>query len=103
AIMSAHCFPYSSLFVPCVKHDISLPISAIPEFVAQNSQALAAAFPQARLMIFGHLGDGNLHYNVLLSDDVSATWASLETDIQDCVHDHVVRLRSEEHTSELQS
>lgn len=76
----------------CVKHDISLPISAIPGFVAQNTQALATAFPQARLMMFGHLGDGNLHYNVLLPDDVSAAWASLETDIQACVHDHVVRL-----------
>lgn len=76
----------------CVKHDISLPISAIPAFVQDNTTRLAADFPQARLMMFGHLGDGNLHYNVLLPDSESAAWESLETDIQQCVHDHVVQL-----------
>ena len=47
-----------------VKHDISLPVSAIPAFCAQCDAALAAAFPGVRLVNFGHLGDGNLHYNV---------------------------------------
>ena len=47
-----------------VKHDISLPVSAIPDFCAQTDAALAAAFPGVRLVNFGHLGDGNLHYNV---------------------------------------
>ena len=49
---------------PNVKHDISLPVSAIPQFVARTDAALAAAFPGMRLVNFGHLGDGNLHYNV---------------------------------------
>ena len=47
-----------------VKHDIALPISAIEEFVAATDAALARAFPGVRLVDFGHLGDGNLHYNV---------------------------------------
>ena len=47
-----------------VKHDISLPVSAIPAFCAQCDAALEAAFPGVRLVNFGHLGDGNLHYNV---------------------------------------
>jgi FAD/FMN-containing dehydrogenase len=47
-----------------IKHDISVPVSAIPDFVAQTDAALQAAFPGVRLVNFGHLGDGNLHYNV---------------------------------------
>ncbi|WP_280150612.1 FAD-binding oxidoreductase [Piscinibacter sp. XHJ-5] len=47
-----------------VKHDISLPVSRIPAFVASTDAALSKAFPGARLVDFGHLGDGNLHYNV---------------------------------------
>ena len=47
-----------------IKHDISLPASAIVEFVAATDAALTRAFPGVRLVDFGHLGDGNLHYNV---------------------------------------
>ena len=47
-----------------IKHDISLTVSRIPGFVAQTDAALARAFPGVRLVNFGHLGDGNLHYNV---------------------------------------
>jgi len=47
-----------------VKHDIALPISAIDEFVTSTDAALVRAFPGVRLVDFGHLGDGNLHYNV---------------------------------------
>jgi FAD/FMN-containing dehydrogenase len=49
---------------PNIKHDISLPVSAIAGFVARTDAALALAFPGMRLVNFGHLGDGNLHYNV---------------------------------------
>ena len=49
---------------PNVKHDIALPASAIVEFVATTDAALVRAFPGVRLVDFGHLGDGNLHYNV---------------------------------------
>ncbi|HEX2540075.1 MAG TPA: FAD-binding oxidoreductase [Caldimonas sp.] len=47
-----------------IKHDIALPASAIVEFVASTDAALTQAFPGVRLVDFGHLGDGNLHYNV---------------------------------------
>ena len=47
-----------------IKHDISIAVSRIPEFVAQADAALAQAFPGIRLVNYGHLGDGNLHYNV---------------------------------------
>jgi FAD/FMN-containing dehydrogenase len=47
-----------------VKHDISVPVSAIPQFVDQTGRALATAFPGVQIYCFGHVGDGNLHYNV---------------------------------------
>jgi len=50
-----------------IKHDISLPVSAIPDFVAHTDGVLQARFPGVRLVNFGHLGDGNLHYNVQAS------------------------------------
>lgn len=47
-----------------IKHDISVPVSAIPRFVQQTDAALQDHMPGIRLVNFGHLGDGNLHYNV---------------------------------------
>jgi FAD/FMN-containing dehydrogenase len=46
-----------------VKHDISIPISKIPAFLHACDAALLKAFPEISLVCFGHLGDGNLHYN----------------------------------------
>ncbi len=67
----------------CVKHDISLPASLIPDFVQATDQALAVAFPGVAMRVFGHLGDGNLHYNLLPPD------GAREADIQRLVHDRV--------------
>ena len=47
-----------------IKHDISIAVSRIPEFVRLTDAQLQAAYPGARLVNYGHLGDGNLHYNV---------------------------------------
>jgi FAD/FMN-containing dehydrogenase len=47
-----------------IKHDISIPVSRIPEFAATTDALLREAIPGVRLVNFGHLGDGNLHYNV---------------------------------------
>ena len=47
-----------------IKHDISVPVSRIPAFVEQTDAALQRHLPGIRLVNFGHLGDGNLHYNV---------------------------------------
>ena len=49
---------------PNIKHDISIPVSRIPAFVAATDAALQAAHPGTRSVNFGHLGDGNLHYNL---------------------------------------
>ncbi|SDP45624.1 FAD/FMN-containing dehydrogenase [Rhodoferax sp. OV413] len=47
-----------------IKHDISIPVSRIPEFVRSTDALLQTHIPGVRLVNFGHLGDGNLHYNV---------------------------------------
>lgn len=47
-----------------IKHDISLPVSAIPEFIKRAAPIVEATIPGARVACFGHMGDGNLHYNV---------------------------------------
>ena len=55
-----------------IKHDIALPVSRIADFVAATDAALLHAFAGARLVDFGHLGDGNLHYNVQAPEGVAA-------------------------------
>ncbi len=47
-----------------IKHDVSVPISAIPRFIEEASQAVIASHPGARPVAFGHLGDGNIHFNI---------------------------------------
>ena len=49
---------------PNIKHDISVPVSAIPQFLRDAQAALSKALPGVRFVTFGHLGDGNLHYNL---------------------------------------
>jgi FAD/FMN-containing dehydrogenase len=46
-----------------IKHDISVPIARLPEFIGRADAALAQQFPGIRIVNFGHIGDGNLHYN----------------------------------------
>lgn len=53
---------------PSLKHDVSVPIRAIPEAVEAITAAVARAAPDARMNVFGHLGDGNLHANVLVTE-----------------------------------
>jgi FAD/FMN-containing dehydrogenase len=47
-----------------VKHDISVPISSIAKFIERGDVALRAKFPASQVICFGHIGDGNLHYNL---------------------------------------
>ena len=47
-----------------IKHDIAVPLSRLADFLARADAALAAAFPGIRVVAFGHVGDGNLHYNL---------------------------------------
>ncbi|WP_374584988.1 FAD-binding oxidoreductase [Ideonella dechloratans] len=76
-----------------IKHDISLPVSAIPAFVAQTDAALQARVPGVRLVNFGHLGDGNLHYNVQApaGESAPAFLAAHEEAFNALVYDAVCR------------
>ena len=47
-----------------IKHDISVPVASVPAFIRQADEAVAKAAPGARPVCFGHMGDGNLHYNI---------------------------------------
>ena len=47
-----------------IKHDVSTPVGAVPAFIAEATAAVAAFTPEARVVAFGHLGDGNTHFNV---------------------------------------
>jgi len=78
-----------------IKHDIALPISRIAGFIADTDAAIARAFPGQRLVVFGHLGDGNLHYNVspaagMTGPEHHAAFAALEGPMNQLVHDAVV-------------
>jgi FAD/FMN-containing dehydrogenase len=55
-----------------IKHDISIPVSRIPAFCEETDALLAREIPGVRLVNFGHLGDGNLHYNVQAPEQVDA-------------------------------
>ncbi|HVE50089.1 MAG TPA: FAD-binding oxidoreductase [Casimicrobiaceae bacterium] len=57
---------------PNIKHDIAMPVSAIPSFLSDAETALRAELPGVRFVIFGHLGDGNLHYNLSAPEGVDA-------------------------------
>ncbi|WP_331373578.1 FAD-binding oxidoreductase [Sinorhizobium chiapasense] len=47
-----------------IKHDVSVPVSSIPAFMAEADAAVMKAIPGARICAFGHMGDGNIHYNI---------------------------------------
>ena len=76
-----------------IKHDISLPISQIPAFVAQTSALLEHKIPGVRLVNFGHLGDGNLHFNVQApaGSDGKAFLLAQEERVNDWVYDAVAQ------------
>ncbi len=54
-----------------LKHDISIPIGNMQEFLARGEALLARLMPEANLLVFGHVGDGNLHYNVTLPREMT--------------------------------
>ena len=76
-----------------VKHDVSIPVSRLPEFVRRAGDALAAAFPGVRIVCFGHLGDGNLHYNPSFPGaTANADLVAHTENVNGIVHDIVVDL-----------
>jgi len=73
-----------------IKHDIALPVSCIPDFIARTDTLLQAAFPDCQLVCFGHVGDGNLHYNVappagMAHDDFLANQDAVNRIVHDSV------------------
>jgi len=76
-----------------LKHDISLPISRLAEFVARESAWLQATVPEALLVAYGHVGDGNLHFNVnAATPDAGAALLARSEEIRRHVHDSVGEL-----------
>jgi FAD/FMN-containing dehydrogenase len=75
-----------------IKHDVSIPISRIAEFISATDAELARAQPGVRMVTFGHLGDGNLHYNVSPPAGVAPEAFMRESAaINRIVHDSVAR------------
>jgi FAD/FMN-containing dehydrogenase len=76
-----------------IKHDISVPVSRIPEFVRNTDALLQKEIPGVRLVNFGHLGDGNLHYNVQApaGGDAAAFLREHEDEVNTLVFDTVQR------------
>lgn len=74
-----------------IKHDISVPVSQIPAFIKQAGLTLEEAFPGIRIVCFGHVGDGNLHYNLSFENpsanaDLVARSEAVNRLVHDVVH-----------------
>ncbi len=75
------------------KHDVAVPVSQVPRFLAEASAAVRALVPGARIAAFGHVGDGNIHYDVLRPDGGSdAAHSALRDQGSRIVHDLVAGL-----------
>lgn len=74
-----------------IKHDIAVPISQVPAFLAATDPIVQRIAPGARMVTFGHLGDGNLHYNVMApaGTDSEAFLRDYQTPVTTAVHDSV--------------
>jgi len=76
-----------------IKCDISVPIAAVPAFIAEANAAVVKLIPGARPMPFGHLGDGNLHYNVSQpGGGDSADFLDRSHDVDAVVYEIVLRM-----------
>jgi len=77
---------------PNIKHDISIPVSRIADFISATDQELARAHAGARMVTFGHVGDGNLHYNVSAPEGVAPdVFVKNTAAINRLVHDSAAR------------
>ncbi len=76
-----------------IKHDVSVPISRIAEFIERADRQLEAAYPGLRIVCFGHIGDGNLHYNPSKAQvQDNAAFIAVSVDVNRIVHDLVHEL-----------
>jgi len=78
---------------PNIKHDISLAASNIPEFVARTDREIRSKHPDCRIINFGHLGDGNLHYNVAAPVGIApADFMTHQDGVSEIVHRRATEL-----------
>jgi D-lactate dehydrogenase (cytochrome) len=78
-----------------LKHDVSVPVAALPAFMAQAAAAVSRIAPDARLVAYGHVGDGNLHFNVSepASGQQRQAFLDLQQPLADAVHACVAGFR----------
>lgn len=74
-----------------IKHDIAVPASSIPAFIAETDTLLHRHFPGCRIVCFGHMGDGNLHYNISAPELTGDIFLKQQEPINRIVHDQVQR------------
>ncbi|MDQ8755925.1 FAD-binding oxidoreductase [Sphingosinicella sp. LHD-64] len=75
---------------PAAKHDISVAIADMPRFVTEGARTVEARFPGTRVNAFGHLGDGNIHFNVMAPAGAAPAWLEAEAPaVSALVHDLV--------------
>jgi FAD/FMN-containing dehydrogenase len=76
---------------PAAKHDLSVEVAAMPSFMVEASAAVETRFPGTRVIAFGHLGDGNVHFNVRAPRGAGADWLKHDAAaVTGFVHDLVV-------------
>jgi FAD/FMN-containing dehydrogenase len=89
-----------------IKHDVSVPVSRIPAFLAEADAAVYALMPDARICAFGHLGDGNIHYNIsqpVGADKAAfiARWREVNAVVHAVVHRHTGSISAEHGVGQL--
>ena len=75
-----------------IKHDVSVPVAQVPAFIKTGIAAVVNAWPQARMLAFGHIGDGNIHFNLVQFEGEDKERFIARTDaVNTVVHDVVAR------------
>jgi FAD/FMN-containing dehydrogenase len=78
---------------PSIKHDVSVPVSLVPDFIARADARLKERFPDIRIVAFGHVGDGNIHYNCSKSERGEAqAFYDLAPEVNHVVYETVTEL-----------
>ncbi len=89
-----------------IKHDVSVPVSSVPRFLADADAAVLARMPDARIVSFGHLGDGNIHYNISQpvgadKAEFIARWREMNAIVHAVVHAHGGSISAEHGVGQL--
>jgi FAD/FMN-containing dehydrogenase len=88
-----------------IKHDVSVPVASIPRFIEQATALVVKKFPGARPICFGHMGDGNLHFNFNAPPgkdaEFSAQWDEMQLTVHDIVHRYSGSISAEHGIGEM--